>query len=595
MKTVLTSLLVLLLGVLPPTDICAANRVYDVSDFGLKANGKKDASPVLQKILEKIKRDYQEGDHVTLRFPTGRYHFFEKSAASRQYYISNHDQTNPKKVGIAIENMKNLTLDGQGSDFIFHGRMIPVSLLYSENCVLKDFNIDFENPHIAQIQIVENSVENGITFEVAPWVNYQISKDSVFETLGEGWKLRPSSGIAFDPQSRHIVYNTSDLHYPNKGVTQVAPRRLNIKNWKDNRLVTGTVIALRTYFRPTPGIFLSHDVDTQLLNVKVHYAEGMGLLAQMCENITLDRFNVCLRGENDPRYFTAQADATHFSGCKGKIISRNGLYEGMMDDAINVHGTYLKVIKRIDDRTLVGRYMHDQAWGFEWGRPEDEVQFVRSSTMELVGSQNCITAIAPYDKEEVQGAREFVISFRDPVDEVINAESGFGIENLTWTPEVLFADNVIRNNRARGALFSTPKKTIAENNLFDHTSGTAILLCGDCNGWYETGACRNVIIRKNRFVNALTNMFQFTNAVISIYPEIPDLKSQQKYFHGGAEGGIVIEDNEFDTFDAPILYAKSVDGLVFRNNTIRMNTEYKPFHWNKSRFLLERVTNAKIE
>ena len=30
---------------------------------------------------------------------------------------------------------------------------------------------------------------------------------------------------------------------------------------------------------------------------------------------------------------------------------------------------------------------------------------------------------------------------------------------------------------------------------FDHTSGTAILLCGDCNGWYETGACREVIIR----------------------------------------------------------------------------------------------------
>lgn len=595
MKTVLTSLFILLSGVLLPTDICAANRVYDVSDFGLKANGKKDSSPVLRKILEKIKRDYREGDNITLRFPSGRYHFFEKNASSRQYYISNHDQTNPKKVGIAIENMKNLTLDGQGSDFIFHGRMLPISLLNSENCVLKDFNIDFENPHIAQIKIVDNSVEDGITFEVAPWVNYQISKDSVFETLGEGWKLRPSSGIAFEAESRHIVYNTSDLNYPNKGVIQVAPHRLNIKNWKDSRLVPGTIIALRTYFRPTPGIFLSHDVDTQLLNVKVHYAEGMGLLAQVCENITLDRFSVCLRGEDDPRYFTTQADATHFSGCKGRIISRNGLYEGMMDDAINVHGTYLKVIKRIDDHTLLGRYMHDQAWGFEWGRPGDEVQFVRSSTMELAGSRNCIAAIRPYDKEEIQGAREFAITFRDPVDAVINAESGFGIENLTWTPEVVFADNVIRNNRARGALFSTPKKTIVENNLFDHTSGTAILLCGDCNGWYETGACRNVIIRKNRFVNALTNMFQFTNAVISIYPEIPDLESQQRYFHGGVEGGIVIEDNEFDTFDAPILYAKSVDGLVFRNNSIRMNTEYKPFHWNKSRFLLERVTNAKIE
>ena len=111
---------------------------------------------------------------------------------------------------------------------------------------------------------------------------------------------------------------------------------------------------------------------------------------------------------------------------------------------------------------------------------------------------------------------------------------------------------------------------------------------------FETGACRDVTIRRNRFINALTNMFQFTNAVISIYPEIPNLKDQQKYFHGGKDGGIVIEDNEFDTFDAPILYAKSVDGLIFRNNVIKTNTEFKPFHWNKDRFLLERVTNVKI-
>lgn len=60
------------------------------------------------------------------------------------------------------------------------------------------------------------------------------------------------------------------------------------------------------------------------------------------------------------------------------------------------------------------------------------------------------------------------------------------------------------------------------------------------NGWFETGACRDVTIRRNRFINALTNMFQFTNAIISIYPEIPNLKDQQKYFHGGKDGGIVI-------------------------------------------------------
>lgn len=572
----------------------SAQKVYEISAFGLKANSSKNASPVLQKALAKIKAEYKEGEKVILRFPEGRYEFHEKGAAVREYYISNHDQTNPKKVGIALEDMKNLTLDGQGSEFVFHGRMLPVSLLRSENCLLKNFSIDFENPHIAQVKIVENDPQDGIFFEPAPWVDYRIAKDSIFEAYGEGWTMRHSWGIAFDGDTKHLVYNTSDIGCPTKGASEVAPRRIHAPGWKDARLVPGTVVAMRGWGRPTPGIFLSHDVNTTIENVKVHYAEGMGLLAQLCENITLEKFGVCLKGDADPRYFTTQADATHFSGCKGKIVSCNGLYEGMMDDAINVHGTYLKVVKRVDDRTLVGRYMHGQSWGFEWGCPGDEVQFIRSNTMELVGKQNKIISIRPYDKEQTEGAREFLITFQEPVDQVINEQSGFGIENLTWTPEVLFSGNVIRNNRARGSLFSTPRKTIVENNLFDHTSGAAILLCGDCNGWFETGACRHVIIRKNRFVNALTNLFQFTNAVISIYPEIPDLKGQQQYFHGGPEGGIVIEDNEFETFDAPILYAKSVDGLVFRNNTIKLNTEYKPFHPNRNRFWLERVTNVTI-
>ncbi len=572
----------------------SAQKVYEISAFGLKANSSKNASPVLQKALAKIKAEYKEGEKVILRFPEGRYEFHEKGAAVREYYISNHDQTNPKKVGIALEDMKNLTLDGQGSEFVFHGRMLPVSLLRSENCLLKNFSIDFENPHIAQVKIVENDPQDGIVFEPAPWVDYRIAKDSIFEAYGEGWTMRHSWGIAFDGDTKHLVYNTSDIGCPTKGASEVAPRRIHAPGWKDARLVPGTVVAMRGWGRPTPGIFLSHDVNTTIENVKVHYAEGMGLLAQLCENITLEKFGVCLKGDADPRYFTTQADATHFSGCKGKIVSCNGLYEGMMDDAINVHGTYLKVVKRVDDCTLVGRYMHGQSWGFEWGCPGDEVQFIRSNTMELVGKQNKIISIRPYDKEQTEGAREFLITFQEPVDQVINEQSGFGIENLTWTPEVLFSGNVIRNNRARGSLFSTPRKTIVENNLFDHTSGAAILLCGDCNGWFETGACRHVIIRKNRFVNALTNLFQFTNAVISIYPEIPDLKGQQQYFHGGPEGGIVIEYNEFETFDAPILYAKSVDGLVFRNNTIKLNTEYKPFHPNRNRFWLERVTNVTI-
>ena len=564
----------------------------DLADHGI-VPGAPLLSSKLDAVLTKIRQEASPTDKVVLKLAKGTYHFHSTDAPVVQCYISNHDQEESKRVGIRLVGWKNLTIEGKGAELVFHGRLIPFMISECTNTTIRNLSVDFVNPQIAQVEIVENLGEGGMKFRVAPWVNYRIGQNGRFETFGEGWAAQQSAGIAFEKDTKHIVYQTSDIGINTQGVQYIdADDRLMLApNWKDQRLIPGTVVAMRTWFRPTPGIFMNECENTTLHNVKVHYAEGMGLLAQRCTDITLEKFGVCLKGTDDPRYFTTQADATHFSQCKGMIKSCNGLYEGMMDDAINIHGVYLRVRERIDDHTLRLRYEHGQAWGFGWGDPGDTVTFVRSAEMEDLGFQTVITAITP---ENPLGTKEFVVSFRDALPKEISADKGYGVENLTWTPEVIFNGNVVRNNRARGSLFSSPRRTVCEGNLFDHTSGTAILLCGDCNGWYESGACRDLVIRKNRFVNALTNYFQFTNAVISIYPEIRGLDKQDNYFHGGKKGSIVIEDNVFETFDAPILYAKSVDGLVFRGNKVIRNNDYKPFHWNKKPVLLERVINAEI-
>ena len=572
---------------------CGGDKVYHARDFGVVPGTGEDMTQELAFAIETIKAE-RAGKPATLILEAGEYDFYPDSANVREYYVSNHDQDNPKLVAAALEGVRNLTIKGAGegyANFMMNGRMLPIAMVGCENCKLENIAVDTRVPQITQVEVLENDVENGyITYRIAPYANYRI-ENGYLVVYGSNWNFVPGWGIAFEGDTKRIIYTTSDIGVGTSGVQEVEPYVIRAP-WRDHRLVPGSVIAMRSYARPTPGIFVTECKNTTLLNSCVFYAEGMGLLAQMSKNLTLDGFNVALRGD-DGRYFTTQADATHFSGCKGKIVSVNGLYEGMMDDAINVHGTYLRVVDRLDDNTLVGRYMHGQAYGFYWGGEGDSVQFVRSDVMEITEG-NRVVEIAPYDKEQLAGCKEFKIKFEKPLPADI-ANGNYGIENLEWTPEVYFAGNTIRNNRARGALFNTPKSTLVENNLFDHTSGTAILLCGDCNGWFETGACRDVVIRNNRFVNALTSMFQFTNGVISIYPEIPDLASQTKYFHGGDGKGVVIENNVFETFDAPIVYAKSLDGLVFRGNKVVQNNDFKPFHWNKHRFLLEKVTNVTIE
>lgn len=213
-------------------------------------------------------------------------------------------------------------------------------------------------------------------------MTYKI-KDGTFYNTGEGWEMQPTAGIAFEADTKHIVYNTSDIGVRTKNVEEISKGIIKAKNWKNPKLIPGTVIAMRRWYRPNPGIFVHKGKDIILENVTVHYSEGMGLLAQLTENIYLDNFNVSLRGKDDPRYFTAQADATHFSGCKGVIFSKNGLYENMMDDAINIHGTYLKILKKLDDKTLIAKYMNEQAYGFDWGYKGNLVQFIQAKTMEL--------------------------------------------------------------------------------------------------------------------------------------------------------------------------------------------------------------------
>jgi hypothetical protein len=205
-----------------------------------------------------IKSSVDEDDEVVVKFKKARYDFYPNDVMQREYYVSNHDQGQPKVLGICLEQWDNLTLDGKGSEFVFHGQMLPIAIVNSSNVTLKNFSIDFENPHIAQVEVINNDENEGITFRVEPWVNYRINEDGVFETYGDGWRYQQYTGIAFEKESRHIVYQTSDLWIDTKQVQEVGDRLLHAPNWKDKRLKPGTIVAMRTWNRPAPGIFLCH-------------------------------------------------------------------------------------------------------------------------------------------------------------------------------------------------------------------------------------------------------------------------------------------------------------------------------------------------
>ena len=169
----------------------------------------------------------------------------------------------------------------------------------------------------------------------------------------------------------------------------------------------------------------------------------------------------------------------------------------------------------------------------------------------------------------------FEISFRQAISNSVIA--GYVLENLTWTPDVAIKDSYFKSCRARGILVSTPGKVVIENNIFE-SSGSAILIAGDANYWYESGAVKDVLITKNIFkAPCLTSMYQFCEGIISIFPIIPQPDAKTPFHQN-----IRIIDNEFHPFDYPILYALSVENLVFSGNKLIRSQQFEPFHKRKA-------------
>ncbi|MDO4691916.1 MAG: alpha-1,3-galactosidase B [Porphyromonadaceae bacterium] len=566
--------------------LSAAERVIHLVDFGVRPQAGYSNTEPLNRALAELTRTTAPSDTLTLILSPGVYEFTKAGAPVETLYISNHDHEPNRSIGIHIKGLSNVRLEGMGAELLFLDRMLPIAVVDSRNIELRNLRIDFRHPQISHVRVEENRGKAGLV--LAPICNpqWRLTDEGELEFYGPDWSNRPYVSMAFDGSTKRILYRTADIGLSTKGSRLLAEGRIWAPKFQDERLKAGSVLALRTYDRPNPGIFLSDNTDIHLENINIHYADGMGLLAQNTHNVSLDGFNVCLRGDSDPRYATTQADATHFSGCSGHIDVRRSLFEGMMDDAINVHGVYLKLIKRVDNHTIEGQYMHHQAWGMDWGKAGDSVQFVASSTFEVVGD-NTLTAIEPVDTPTLAGAKILRLRFAKKLPRAINPSNSIGIENLRKTPSVTFAGNTIRHNRARGTLLNTPKPIKLEYNVFDHISGSAILVSSDCNQWFESGQTKSLHIRGNLFLDVLTSVFQFTEAAISLFPVIPQLDKQRQPFYGDGKQGITIEDNVFMTFDTPLLFAQSVDGILWRRNRVVETKSYPKFHWNQQPFILK--------
>lgn len=547
--------------------------VFKAQEHGLKPDVREDQTAALARLITKARSC--PGSTITI--PKGEYHFYSEGALRMSFHISNHDQPVFHPVCVPLVDLRGITLEGNGSVFIFHGPTLPLLIMDSSDVTVSNLSLDYERTYYSE-GVIKAFLNGEPVVEIDPARYPHKVENGKITFVGEGWESGISSVMAFKGKTKEIAENTADMSWSGE-VKPLGKHRYRLKWDLESRgLEPGDTLVLRSWGRPHPACTIYRSSRVTFNNTGIHNSMGMAWLAQRSEDITISGGGTYLR-DGSGRVYTASADATHFSNVKGLIKVEKALFEGMMDDAINVHSTCLSIAEIRDRRTLLCRYMHGQSVGFEVLLPGETLRFIAGPTLE-----NKSTArVASVRK---LNTKELLVTLESDLPEGL--KQGDAVENADYYPEVVFRENVVRHNRARGSLFTTPRPVLVEGNNFHHSSGSALLLAGDAQGWYESGACEDVVIRGNLFTNNLTSRYQFTNALISIYPEVRQLEKQKEYYHRN----VLIEDNVFNTFDVPLLFAISTDGLTFRNNKVTYNDRYQG--WGQQPFQFRRCADIRI-
>lgn len=573
--------------------------------------GEKDATLAVMAMLQ----DASKHKDSKVIIEEGTYHFYPEKAYEQYSYVSNHDNT-LRRIAFPIKGFDGLTLQGSGAKLIFHGVMMPFLIEDSKNIAISGFTIDWHVPLHSEALVVANDQDNGsMDLKIADNIPYTIRNEKLI-FIKEGYEHDLGNAILYDPERKAVAYNTNK--YTPLRMNQNIPIRnkqaMDFHNYVDLRspdyvyqnqedilkaeeLALGLVrVSGLTKSAPPVGMVLvakgqngnnrtanafqiNKSQDVKLHDLTIYHAGGMGVIGERSINLTLDNVNIFPNPEGGLMVSTT-ADASHFVNCKGQITINNCNFRNQLDDATNVHGSYVIVEDVLSENKIGVRVGHFQQGGFDFAGPGDKIGFINQKLSANVEFETTVQSFTKLNE------RYYIITLNENVAEKLSKD--YVVENLDWYPELTITNNHFADNRARGILLSTPKKTIVRNNYFSNMM-SAIFIPVELTWWYESGSAQNLLIEGNTFGDCAYGGGD--RAVILIET---DLDKSDYIF-----GNITIKNNTFNNFNPSILKANGVKHLEFSDNIINNSKSFPAL--NSEAYVLDvhhidtlRIKNLKI-
>ncbi|MGP4103494.1 hypothetical protein [Nonomuraea sp. KM90] len=538
----------------------------DVADFGAVPDGGGDAAP---SVVAALQAAAAHAGPATLRFPPGEYHLWPDAAQRRELYVSNTVGDDPrvrdKTIALLVEAADDLEISGAGARLVLHGLQTTFAVIDSRRVRIEGLEFDFAVPTVVDATVVDAGLTAGRAYRVI-----SVPEATLFAVDGRSvlWhgELLGSGTYAWEG---HDALEYSQIHDPAAGRTRRAPNplfdgvhQIVAAGRREIRIVydhdeepadLGLVYQMRLTTRDHPGGLVLDSTGVTLSGVRFRFLHGFGVVAQASRDISIERCEF-RAPPGTGRHSAGFADFVQFSGCSGRAVVRDCLFDGPHDDPVNVHGTYLRVAGQPTPRTVELEYAHRETAGMPQFSVGDEVEIVDRETLRPI-------ALATVERVRQPGGRDHGGPLRTITLTVGSALPGelagrAAVENVTRTPTVHIVRNVFRNVPTRGVLVTTRRPVLIEENRFERTGMAAVYVSGDATDWWESGPVRDLTVRGNEFVEPGGPAVFVDPRTATSDPAHP------------VHRGVVVEGNRFALDGVPALDAKGTGGIRFRDNTL---------------------------
>lgn len=520
--------------------------------------------------LDQAVKDADNGD--TLVFSNKEYHFYKDFCQSRTVHMTNTDSfENPKKYfAFLLENLDNITIDGNGATLVIHGDISAFCAINCNNLTIKNLKIKYNSPANVELT-VKSKKANSVLYTLPESTLWYANKKDVtfFEqspfTKKNYWQFTNYENCCVtvchtSDDVFRVPLNKSVFSFV-KSVERVSKNELKVNYYFPRKFNVGDTYALsQNMNRHTCGIFLSQCDNVVCENMEVNYMAGFGWLSQMCGNLT---FNKIVFKPDEQHKVSSFADLIHICGCKGKVKINDCSFSHPHDDAINIHGAFLRFKEKIADNKAIFEFVHKQQGGYSAFNCGDLVQlYYRTNLQKIANPLKVVAAVDDIENKTV--LLEFSENLPDDITSKAYGQSNVVVENISYCPSVEISNCKFNAIPTRAILCSTSNQVKIHNNIFDNVTMASVFISNDANDWYESGPVSDFEIYDNVFNLNKSDKCRCANSPAVLIEPVTLGGKINKPVHKN----ISIYNNVINSFvDSPII-ANGVKNLIIENNII---------------------------